>query len=38
VLYDALKLLGVTQIYTPLPASIPYPGENVFRSGFSGNR
>ncbi|HYY28639.1 MAG TPA: hypothetical protein VE860_11870 [Chthoniobacterales bacterium] len=37
VLYDAFKLLGVTQIHTPLPASIPYPGENVFRSGFLGN-
>src|SRR6516165_7277328 len=35
VLYDAFKMIGMTQIYTPLPASIPYPGENVFRSGFS---
>jgi L-fucose isomerase-like protein len=34
VLYDAFKLLGFAQIHTPLPASIPYPGENIFRNGF----
>jgi L-fucose isomerase-like protein len=33
-LYDALKLLGVAEIYTPLPAGIPYPNENVFRNGL----
>lgn len=33
-LYDAFKLLGVAEIYTPNPASIPYPGENVFRNGL----
>jgi len=31
VLYDALKLLGVEEIYTPNAAGVPYPGENVFR-------
>ncbi len=31
VLYDAFKLLGLAKVYTPLPASMPYPGENVFR-------
>jgi L-fucose isomerase-like protein len=35
VLYDAFKLLGLAQVHTPLPASIPYPGENIFRNGFS---
>jgi L-fucose isomerase-like protein len=34
VLYDAFKLLGFAQIHTPLPPSIPYPGENIFRNGF----
>jgi L-fucose isomerase-like protein len=34
VLYDAFKLLGFAEIYTPLPPSIPYPGENIFRNGF----
>jgi L-fucose isomerase-like protein len=33
-LYDALKLLGVAEIHTPLPTGIPYPGENVFRNGL----
>ncbi len=32
VLYDAFKLLGMAEIYTPNPAGIPYPGENVFRN------
>lgn len=30
-LYDALKLLGVDEIYSPLPKGTPYPGENMFR-------
>ncbi len=34
VLFDAFKLLGLAQVHTPLPPSIPYPGENVFRNGF----
>ena len=34
VLFDAFKLLGLTRTHTPLPASIPYPGENVFRNRF----
>ena len=33
ILFDAFKLLGLAQIHTPMPASIPYPGENVFRDG-----
>ena len=33
VLYDALKLIGIEEIHTPVPDCIPYPGENVFRSG-----
>src|SRR5580693_5742455 len=33
VLFDAFKLIGVKQTYTPLPPSVPYPGENVFRRG-----
>ena len=32
VLYDAFKLLGLAQVYTPLPPSVAYPGENVFRN------
>ena len=35
VLFDAFKLLGFETVYTPLPACMPYPGENVFRNGFS---
>jgi L-fucose isomerase-like protein len=31
VLYDAFKLLGLSQVHTPLPPSVAYPGENVFR-------
>jgi len=31
-LYDAFKLLGFAEVYTPNPDGIPYPGENVFRS------
>lgn len=34
-LYDAFKLLGISEIYTPLPYNIPYPGENVFRTGLT---
>jgi hypothetical protein len=34
VLYDAFKLLGVAAVHTPLPNGIPYPGENVFRTGL----
>jgi L-fucose isomerase-like protein len=34
VLYDAFKLLGFKQVYTPLPESMPYPGENIFRNGL----
>jgi L-fucose isomerase-like protein len=34
VLYDAFKLLGVAQVFTPLPDMLPYPGENVFRNGL----
>jgi L-fucose isomerase-like protein len=34
VLYDAFKLLGVAQVFTPLPDAVPYPGENVFRNGL----
>jgi L-fucose isomerase-like protein len=30
VLFDAIKLLGVENIGTPLPASALYPGENMF--------
>ncbi len=32
-LYDALKQLGVDEIYTPLPEHMPYPGENIFATG-----
>ncbi len=32
VLYEAMKLLGVETIHTPLPDGVPYPGENVFRT------
>jgi L-fucose isomerase-like protein len=34
-LYDAFKLLGMAEIYTPLPAGQAYPGENVFRTGLA---
>lgn len=34
VVYDALKMLGVKEIFTPNPASLPYPGENIFRSSM----
>jgi len=30
VLFDAFKLLGMAEVYTPKPAGLPYPGENVF--------
>lgn len=32
-IFDALKLLGVEEIYTPLPDHLPYPGENPFATG-----
>ena len=35
VLFDAFKLLGVETTYTPHPAGLPYPGENVFRNGLA---
>ncbi len=34
ILFDALKLLGIEAVETPLPAGVPYPGENVFRTGL----
>lgn len=34
VLFDAFKQLGIEVIDTPNPDSIPYPGENIFRSGL----
>lgn len=34
VLFDAFRLLGIEVIDTPLPAGVPYPGENVFRGSF----
>lgn len=30
ILYEAVKLLGVEDIGVPLPATLPYPGENLF--------
>ncbi|MBV8274154.1 MAG: hypothetical protein JO170_02685, partial [Verrucomicrobia bacterium] len=33
VLYDAFKMVGMEEIFTPLPAPMPYPGENIFRNG-----
>ncbi len=30
ILYEAVKLLGVDDIGTPLPETLPYPGENIF--------
>ena len=35
VLYDAFKLLGLAQVHTPLPPSVAYAGENVFRNGVA---
>jgi len=32
VLYDAFKLVGMEQVYTPLPHPMPYPGENIFNN------
>lgn len=32
VLYDAFKIVGMEQVYTPLPSPMPYPGENVFHN------
>src|SRR5580700_7694692 len=32
VLYDAFKLIGMEKVYTPLPAPMPYPGENIFHN------
>jgi len=35
-LFDVLRLLGIREVSTPLPAQRPYPGENPFsRSGAS---
>jgi len=34
VLYDAFKLMGIEKTYTPLPDCMPYPGENIFRTGL----
>jgi L-fucose isomerase-like protein len=34
ILFDAFKLLGIETVETPLPAGVPYPGENVFRTGL----
>jgi L-fucose isomerase-like protein len=33
VVYDAFKMIGMENIYTPLPAPMPYPGENIFYNG-----
>ncbi len=30
ILFETVKLLGVKDIGVPLPASLPYPGENLF--------
>ncbi|MEW6753336.1 MAG: fucose isomerase [Candidatus Latescibacterota bacterium] len=30
VLYDAMRLLGIEEIHTPLPDGVLYPGENPF--------
>ncbi|MGA7127033.1 MAG: hypothetical protein WBZ19_12045 [Chthoniobacterales bacterium] len=32
VLFDAFKLIGMEKVYTPLPAPMPYPGENIFHN------
>jgi L-fucose isomerase-like protein len=32
VLYDAFKIIGMEQVYTPLPSPMPYPGENIFQN------
>ena len=37
VLFDALKQLGVDEIYTPLPEHVAYPNENVFVTGRHGD-
>lgn len=34
VLFDAFKLLGFEETFVPNPDGVPYPGENVFRSGM----
>ena len=34
-LYDAFKLLGMAEVYTPLPDCVPYAGENVFRNSLT---
>jgi L-fucose isomerase-like protein len=33
VIHDALRLLGVEEIYAPLPDNVAYPGENRFQTG-----
>jgi hypothetical protein len=30
VLFDAVKMLGLTDVNTPLPKAMLYPGENPF--------
>ena len=30
IIFEALKLLGIENIYTPKPAGVPYPDENPF--------
>jgi L-fucose isomerase-like protein len=35
VLFDALRLLGIEEIYSPLPEGVRYPGENPFATGFA---
>lgn len=37
-LYDAMRMLGIEEIYTPLPNGVAYPGENVFRTGLTPKR
>ncbi len=34
-LFDAFKMLGIEEIYTPNPESVPYPGENTFQMGLT---
>ena len=34
VLFDAMKLLGIKEVFTPNPEHIPYQGENVFRTAI----
>jgi hypothetical protein len=34
IVYDAFKLLGMAEVFTLLPETVPYPGENGFRNGL----